>query len=88
MASIDTLRADIDAGRTRDKVRGADPAAAPLGTDEEAAGTPLSCHRVEMARSNEVDAPAPSGEQGGLLFYFLAIATISVVLIGAVYLLR
>ena len=35
------LKASIDAGRTGDKVPGFDPAAAPLGTDEEAAGTPL-----------------------------------------------
>ncbi len=32
------LRADIDAGRTGDKVAFPDPAAAPLGTDAEAGG--------------------------------------------------
>ena len=32
------LKAAIDSGRTRDKVPGFDPSAAPLGTDEEAAG--------------------------------------------------
>lgn len=36
----DQLRADIDAGRTGDKVDFLDPAAAPLGTDAEAGGTP------------------------------------------------
>ena len=34
------LKAAIDAGRTGDKAAASDPAAAPLGTDEEAAGTP------------------------------------------------
>ena len=34
------LKETIDAGRTRDKVPGFDPGAAPLGTDEESAGTP------------------------------------------------
>lgn len=33
------LRADIDSGRTGDKIPVEDPAAAPLGTDDEAAGT-------------------------------------------------
>ena len=35
------LRGDIDAGRTADKTPVTDPAASPLGTDEEAAGTPV-----------------------------------------------
>lgn len=47
------LRHDIDAGRTRDKVRGSDPAAAPLGTDEEAAGTPVAPAAVATARRQE-----------------------------------
>jgi hypothetical protein len=34
------LKHAIDAGRTRDKVPAFDPGAAPLGTDEESAGTP------------------------------------------------
>ena len=41
------LKDEIDAGRARDKVPGFDPGAAPLGTDEESAGTP----------------PAPDGDQ-------------------------
>ena len=38
------LRARIDRGETGDKVAGFDSAAAPLGTDEEAAGTPSPRH--------------------------------------------
>ena len=39
------LRRDIDSGTTGDKVGWPDPAAAPLGTDDEAAGTPHFCKR-------------------------------------------
>ena len=39
--TVERLRRDIDAGRTGDKSPGPDPAAAPLGTDDEAAGTPV-----------------------------------------------
>ncbi|MDQ7264157.1 hypothetical protein NM680_20445, partial [Paracoccus sp. PS-1] len=41
-ANPSRLRAEIDAGRTGDKLGFPDPAAAPLGTDDEAAGTPVS----------------------------------------------
>jgi hypothetical protein len=52
------LRHDIDSGRTGDKVPASDPAAAPLGTDEEAAGTPVSPARVAMARASETSRPS------------------------------
>src|SRR4051812_38695647 len=54
------LRADIDSGRTGDKIGGFDPAAAPLGTDEEAAGTPLSAAEIEQARQLEARPPTPN----------------------------
>lgn len=38
-ADAQRLRHDIDSGRTGDKIPAWDPAAAPLGTDNEAAGT-------------------------------------------------
>lgn len=38
-AEANRMRADIDRGLTGDKVPATDPAAAPLGTDDEAAGT-------------------------------------------------
>jgi hypothetical protein len=47
------LRADIDAGNTGDKTPGEDPAAAPLGTDEEAAGTPIDPALAEQVRPDE-----------------------------------
>jgi hypothetical protein len=46
------LKEKIDAGRTRDKVPGFDPGAAPLGTDEESAGTPPIRDDEQAARSS------------------------------------
>lgn len=38
--TVSQLRAEIDRGHMRDKVAAPDPAVAPLGTDDEAAGHP------------------------------------------------
>lgn len=54
------LRADIDAGRTGDKVGGFDPAAAPLEADDEAAGTPDSPETIARMRDQEHAETAPS----------------------------
>ncbi|WP_101340734.1 hypothetical protein ACN9JG_05565 [Cereibacter azotoformans] len=51
------LRADIDRGATGDKVPFMDPAAAPLGTDDEAAGTPPSPEQIARARAMEGRIP-------------------------------
>jgi len=48
------LRRDIDAGEGRDKIAYPDPAAAPLGTDDEAAGTPVSERQAQLAYRNEI----------------------------------
>lgn len=48
------LKGAIDSGRTGDKVSFPDPAAAPLGTDDEAAGTPDTPARVAIALRQEV----------------------------------
>ncbi|TCT02151.1 hypothetical protein [Aquabacter spiritensis] len=53
-------RAAIDAGETRDKVSYPDPAAAPLGTDDEAAGTRPA---VEGTGGRPVASPSDSGPQ-------------------------
>ncbi len=42
------LRSDIDSGATRDKVPHPDPAAAPLGTDSEAAGAPVDSRAAAL----------------------------------------
>jgi hypothetical protein len=50
----DQLRDRIDRGKGGDKVPYADPAAAPLGTDDEAAGTSPSANDVERAMHAEI----------------------------------
>jgi hypothetical protein len=47
--NTDRLRAEIDSGRPGEKVPAADPAAAPLGTDEEAAGTQTAPEAIAQA---------------------------------------
>ena len=58
--NVSRLRADIDSGKTGDKSPGHDPAAAPLGTDDEAAGTPVPRDIAEQVRAqeNRVDGEA------------------------------
>lgn len=51
------LKDDINAGRTGDKVSAFDAAAAPLGTDEEAAGTPTPPEAWSEARRQEARVP-------------------------------
>ena len=55
--NVDQLRHEIDSGNTGDKVKALEPAAAPLGTDEEAAGTPISAEAVTIAYRAEVSHP-------------------------------
>jgi hypothetical protein len=83
MSTVDKLRADIDAGRTREKVASSDPAAAPLGTDEEAAGTPISPAAVALAQHHEVRAGSRTNEDGGAWFYIFAISTVATAITGA-----
>jgi hypothetical protein len=72
--TISQLRADIDAGRTGDKVDWPDPAAVPLGTDEEAAGTPPDPWAVETARTLEISRPVKSVSHRGAGAAWLLIA--------------
>lgn len=52
-ATVAQLKADIDSGRTGDKVGGLDPGAAPLGTDAEAGGAPHDPDAVALMRVQE-----------------------------------
>ena len=52
------LRGAIDSGRTGDKVAYPDPAAAPLGTDDEAAGVGPPPWAVRQALERETARPA------------------------------
>lgn len=55
------LKGAIDSGRTGDKVASYDPGAAPLGTDDEAAGTPDTPGRVALAMRQELGNGRRSG---------------------------
>lgn len=59
-ATADALRHEIDSGSGRDKVPYPDPAAAPLGTDDEAAGTPVTPDQVRQAAAHELRGPGGS----------------------------
>jgi hypothetical protein len=56
-AAADRLRKAVDAGATQDKVDFPDPAAAPLGTDAEAAGAPTDAAAMEAAAARETARP-------------------------------
>lgn len=93
--TTDRLRHDIDSGRSGDKVPFIDPAAAPLGTDDEAAGT--SPGRLEMKKAQKAeirpDAPASpvdergrtiSGELTTTSWFWIYVAIAVLVVIGIV----
>lgn len=61
-ATVERLRHEIDSGQTGDKVPASDPAAAPLGADDEAAGRPPDGAAVESARQQ---APPDIAGDGG-----------------------
>jgi len=57
------LRNAIDSGRTRDRIAMLDPAAAPLGTDDEAAGTPPKRHSIQEAAHHEMGRRLPEAAE-------------------------
>ncbi len=94
-SNVEALRRDIDDGGTGDKVAFPDPAAAPLGADEEAAGTPLKPEDVALAREQEGsgdsrDAPGVTEQrreslnaQTGRPWVGIAVA-LGIIVIGAI----
>ena len=84
------LKGDIDSGHTGDKNPVFDPGLAPLGTDDEAAGTPPTPFRVRLARrlenlrsSRRAPGPKPDSD---LILFLSAIGAISLVLLAGVVL--
>jgi hypothetical protein len=81
------LRRDIDRGRAGDKVDHPDPAAAPLGTDEEAAGVPVppsaiaDAHREEVAAGPDAAAEAVRRTGSPMVLSVLAILAVAVVVL-------
>jgi hypothetical protein len=69
--NVDQLRRRIDTGRGGDKVAHPDPAAAPLGTDDEAAGQPATRDQVAHASRQETRRPpAAPGEIGWVVWLY------------------
>ncbi len=90
-ATVSQLKADIDAGRTGDKVGNADPGLSPLGTDDEAGGRPNDPAVVAQARTEEqarsfAREPDPGKPLGRWIIPVAVV--IVVVLVAAVVLLR
>lgn len=84
----DRLRHDIDRGRGGSKVDASDPAAAPLGTDDEAAGTPPSASELRMAHETEINSSPSerSGDDWAVPLYATAIIAIGVTIVaGALF---
>jgi acetyl esterase/lipase len=84
------LKHDINRGRAGDKVDAIDPAAAPLGTDDEAAGTPPSPAAVAIAHHNEVRSSPVTSERKdsdhGVAIYLCFVALVVANVILAIWL--
>jgi hypothetical protein len=90
MPTTARLRQDLDRGRGGDKVRNIDPAAAPLGTDDEAAGTSPTAAQIKLAYHHEI-GKGMSSEQGddhGVAIYIAIVLLWSCTLLSAIYFVR
>ena len=88
--TLERLRADIDSGRTGDKVSDPDPAMAPLGADDGAAGTPPSPAAIALTRRLETSHPHQPQQQIGLGHAWILIAfviALAVAIVGWGFLL-
>ena len=87
------LKHDIDRGRGGDKVDVIDPAVAPLGTDDEAAGQPPSPAEIKLAYNHEIGRGV-SSERGdrdgdhGVAIYVTVVLLWSFVLFSGIYFIR
>lgn len=73
-----------DHGWTADKVDWPDPAAVPLGTDDEAAGSAPSGEAVHRARAAERARPSHRPQQGGPIgAAWIMIAVVVIAVVGA-----
>jgi hypothetical protein len=82
------LRRDIDSGRAGDKVDYPDPAAAPLGADDEAAGFPPSAAERRLAARAQTNDERPDMRGRFVKLALLAIVVIAAVALVATLALR
>lgn len=88
--TVERFRADIDQGRTGEKVDYSDPAAAPLGADTEAANAPVTPEQRAMearARAEQGPTPATRRQRGqeSVIFYIFLVCVIALVLLTVAY---
>lgn len=62
-STAEQLRDAIDRGVTGEKVAGGDPAAAPLGSDDEAAGAPPTASQLSQAVGHEISPRRHPGDE-------------------------
>jgi hypothetical protein len=82
----DRLRIDIDRGLAGDKVAWPDPAAAPLGTDDEAGGAPPTAEQRALAAAHERRASASTRDTRAALGRAMMIGLFALAAIGALLL--
>jgi hypothetical protein len=85
--TTDSLRHEIDSGRTGDKVAYPDPAAAPLGTDDEAAGTPAAPEDIAKALESvgRADPRASQGRGFSLAAMIALIVAVALVMLSVLW---
>ena len=82
--NVDQLRIAIDQGEAGDKIAFPDPAAAPLGTDDEAGGHPPTAEQLRLPSS--IRRPSRSHAGKGFPWPYLLIAgAIAVLLVVMAY---
>lgn len=88
--TTDRERAEIDSGQARDKIAFPDPAAAPLGTDAEAAGYPPTTEERKLD-SRSLTAPPSDARSLSLVpvgFYLAAIAVFAILMFVFAWMMR
>ena len=87
IATVAQLKAAIDAGKTRGKAPVFDPGAAPLGTDEEAAGTATPAQAIaeelEILRQTGQARRAQARIEAARQRRFVAAAALVIVVLAA-----
>ena len=79
--TADRVLHDISRGRAGDKVNHPDPAAAPLGTDDEAAGHPPSLEELRIAAASAPSTPPKKTTFGVASFYLAIVIAIAFIVI-------
>lgn len=83
--NMSQLRAEIDSGQTGDKVPFPDPAAAPLGTDDEAGGATLRPKAIaaDAARETSRNTPTKAPDDTGPWVWVLVLVGLLVIAAAA-----